>query len=143
MNENAFVFRFEPERCIQCHACEVACKTWNSTDPGVRLRRFSSRFDGAYPRPKLVPATVSCLHCQNPACAAVCPVQAIARGADGIVRVDRSLCTGCRACLTACPVDAPQFGAEGRMVKCELCGGDPACVRACPTQALTLDLPAP
>lgn len=139
MNKNMFAFRFEPERCIQCHACEVACTTWNNTEPGVRLRRFYSRFEGQFPKPRLVPASVSCLHCSEPACAAVCPTGAITKGSDGVVRTDRSLCVGCRACLEACPVGAPQFGSDGLMHKCELCGGNaPACVSACPTQALTL-----
>ena len=139
MNKTIYAFRFQPEKCIQCHACTVACKIWNNTEHGVNLRHFYARFAGKFPTPQLVPVSVSCLHCNDPACAAICPTGAIAQGEDGVVRVDRSLCVGCRACLDACPVDAPQFDSDGLMRKCELCGGEAACASACPTQALTLE----
>lgn len=141
MSERTYAFRFLPECCIQCRACEAACKTWNRTEIGVNLRRFVSGFSGTYPVLRPVSLTISCLHCEDPACAAVCPVGAISKGENGAVRVDRDLCIGCRACLNVCPVHAPQFGADGLMQKCDLCGdGVPACVHACPTQALTLEL---
>ena len=136
----AYAFRFVPEICIHCSACETACKIWNGTENGVKLRRFVSGFTGIYPNPAPVSLSVACLHCDEPACAEVCPVGAISKGEDGIVRTDTGLGVGCRACLAACPVDAPQFGADGLMRKCDLCGaGLPACVSVCPTQALTLE----
>jgi len=84
------------------------------------------------------------MHCLIPACAEVCPTGAISKRAeDGIVLVNRELCTGCRICFDACPVGAPQFGADSIMQKCDFCssgpqaqGGVPACILACPTQAL-------
>jgi Fe-S-cluster-containing dehydrogenase component len=42
----------------------------------------------------------------------------------------------------ACPFGVPQFGADGRMQKCDLCvdlvtqGKEPACVATCPAEAL-------
>ena len=80
-------------------------------------------------------------------CVEACPVGAISkREADGVVLVDRALCTGCRACLDACPFEVPQFGADGLMQKCDLCAGEasdalrrtPPCVGTCPTGALGL-----
>jgi Fe-S-cluster-containing dehydrogenase component len=41
-----------------------------------------------------------------------------------------------------CPFGVPQFGAEGKMQKCDLCvdlvtqGKEPACVATCPAEAL-------
>jgi Fe-S-cluster-containing dehydrogenase component len=89
------------------------------------------------------------MHCVQPACVDACPAGAIVkRNADGIVLVDRTLCTGCRACLDACPYDVPQFGADNLMLKCDMCivncespdsvFGAPPCVKTCPTGALEL-----
>ena len=33
------MIRFDPEKCTQCHGCEIACKTWRELDYGVRYRR--------------------------------------------------------------------------------------------------------
>lgn len=138
MNKTVFGFQFIPELCIQCHACTVACSTWNNLHTGNHYRRVASRFEGEFPAPKLVAVSVSCLHCQNPACAEVCPEHAIRVDDHGRVLVIPENCVGCRLCYDVCPVGAPQFGPDGTMSKCDLCAssGDPACVRACPSQAL-------
>jgi anaerobic dimethyl sulfoxide reductase subunit B (iron-sulfur subunit) len=84
------------------------------------------------------------MHCADPACAKVCPVQAIQkREEDGIVIVDTGKCIGCKACLKACAFGAPQFGANGKMQKCDMCFNQadlskelPPCIETCPTKAL-------
>ena len=137
------VFAFNGEECIQCHACEAACKSLRSPGRGVALRRVRKLWEGRYPDVRMITVSESCMHCASPACAAACPSGAITkRPGDGIVAVDATLCTGCRNCHGACPIGAPQFGADGIMQKCDFCaglgqpGGDPQCVRACPTGAL-------
>ena len=137
-------FVFQSENCVQCHACEVACKTWRKLAPGVKWRRVYNIWHGCYPDISSSTLSVSCMHCVEPACMAVCPVDAIRkREKDGVVLVDAELCIGCRQCYTACPVGAPQFGLDGVMQKCDFCtsgpqadGGMPVCVLACPTRAL-------
>lgn len=88
--------------------------------------------------------TVSCNHCENPACLAGCPAKAYTRE-DGIVKHDPEACIGCRYCIWVCPFDAPQYApARGKVEKCNLCehrrarGLEPACAAACPTGALKL-----
>jgi anaerobic dimethyl sulfoxide reductase subunit B (iron-sulfur subunit) len=136
---------FEPENCTQCHGCEVACRAWRALAEGVRYRRVLNVWRGDYPNVKNHSISIGCMHCVEPACAAVCPVDAIyKRESDGLVRVDPELCTGCQACLDACPYEVPQFGPEGRMQKCDLCidqaGREygPPCVATCPGGALSL-----
>lgn len=137
-------FWFEPSRCVKCWACEVACKAWKGINAGtISLRRVVEVTAGTYPDVKRIFVSMSCMHCGNPACVAVCPVGAIKKAAaTGIVTVDPAKCIGCHQCFQACPFGVPQYGADGKMQKCDLCPDrlaaekDPACVATCPTQAL-------
>lgn len=136
-------FYIRAGRCVQCHACEVACKVANQVELGPRWRRVPTCWSGQFPEVTCHSISISCMHCAAPACMAACPTGAIAKRAeDGIVVVDPSLCNGCRECARACPYGAPQFGADGKMQKCNLCldrllaGKEPACVATCPAEAL-------
>ena len=138
-------FEFNPERCVQCHACETACKCEHDLEPGIQWRKVLSIWDGEFPDVKNKGLSLSCMHCADPACVAACPSDAIyKREEDGAVLVDKEKCTGCRTCFSACPVDIPQFGTDEKMQKCDLCidrlgnGGEPACVATCVSGALCL-----
>jgi Fe-S-cluster-containing dehydrogenase component len=86
-----------------------------------------------------------CLHCVDPSCVSVCPVQAMTKDpVTGIVGYDENACIGCRYCSYGCPFGVPQFDlntAFGQINKCEMCrhlqadGGIPACCDVCPTGA--------
>ena len=87
--------------------------------------------------------SISCNHCENPACTAVCPTGAMHKNEDGFVIVNEETCIGCRYCHMACPYNAPQYDAQkGHMTKCDGCysrvkaGQKPICVDACPLRAL-------
>jgi anaerobic dimethyl sulfoxide reductase subunit B (iron-sulfur subunit) len=87
--------------------------------------------------------SLSCMHCENPACVNVCPTTAMTKGEDGVVTIDASKCIGCRYCEWACPYGAPHFNeSTGTMTKCNFCqdllaeGQSPACVSACVMRAL-------
>ena len=135
---------FLKERCIQCHGCEVACKSWRGIETGVRWRRVENIWHGSYPQAKSTSVSIACMHCVEPPCVGVCPEAAIEKRAeDGIVIVDRDACSGCGVCLDACPFEVPQFGVDGKMQKCDLCASvidrdaeSPPCVATCPTKAL-------
>jgi anaerobic dimethyl sulfoxide reductase subunit B (iron-sulfur subunit) len=136
-------FYVDAERCVQCQACEVACKGANYVELGVKWRRVIDVWVGEYPHLTNRNLSISCQHCAEPACLEVCPSGAITkRASDGIVLVDRDVCIGCRTCAEACLYGAPQFGADGTMQKCILCvdrvdaGEEPACVATCPGEAL-------
>jgi len=146
MSDKQFGFKFVVENCIQCHGCQVACKSWRGVELGVKWRRVENIWEGAYPKVTCKSASVSCMHCAEPACVEACPEEAISkRPEDGIVVVDRDACISCGSCAEACPFDVPQFGEDETMQKCDMCVGErtsateaPPCVATCPTEALAL-----
>lgn len=133
-------FYYDADRCIQCRTCELACKSAHNTEPGIKWRRVTETWGGTYPDVTRTFFSLACMHCEEPACVAVCPTEAISKRVDdGIVVVDTNTCNGCRDCFSACPYSVPQFAKDGTMQKCDYCTGigrEPACVEHCPTEAL-------
>jgi anaerobic dimethyl sulfoxide reductase subunit B len=146
MSDKQFGFRFVAENCIQCHGCQVACKSWRGVELGVKWRRVENIWEGVYPKVTCKSVSVSCMHCLEPACMEACPQEAISkRLEDGIVVVNREACIGCGECFKACPFDVPQYGKDEKMQKCDMCVGErisdteaPPCVATCPGKALSL-----
>ncbi|MCC6539819.1 MAG: 4Fe-4S dicluster domain-containing protein [Bryobacterales bacterium] len=136
----------DPKRCIECRACEAACKQWNGVDTGVNVRYRQVRVTetGVFPAVRQQAISGACNHCDDAPCIKVCPTKAIwRRTEDGTVQVAQELCIGCKLCGEFCPHGAPQFHATtGKMQKCTGCfdrvegGMQPACVTVCPTEAL-------
>lgn len=99
-----------------------------------------------------------CMHCDNPACATLCPFSANHKHKNGAVVIDPALCFGGAKCRTLCPWEIPQrqsgvglylhvlptLMGNGTMYKCDLCherlqeGREPACIEACPKKALLI-----
>jgi len=137
-----YKFLFDVGRCIDCKACEVACKQQNDVEIGVRWRRVPEIEGGKYPNPSRTFLSLACFHCSRPYCMAACPTGAIYQRADGIVLTDKDKCIGCGYCVMACPFAVPEYGSDGLMQKCIACyqridkGLDPACVHTCLTGAL-------
>lgn len=90
--------------------------------------------------------SLSCNHCENPACTKACPTAAMhVQEQDTIVVHEPDQCLGCRYCQMACPYDAIEWLADEKVVgKCMMCqdrlkrGEKPACVSTCFSGALTL-----
>ena len=152
-------------RCVGCNACSVACKQENATPPGVLYSRVLAIESGEYPNTRLSFRPILCMHCEEPACAAVCPTGATHKLENGIVVVDADKCIGCRYCMAACPYNARYFNFQespgyfpgmqltayeqvkggshpvGVVEKCNFCldrveaGDVPACVATCPAGA--------
>lgn len=134
-------FLLDQKYCIGCQTCQAACRARHGLTPGVYPRQASSsqiELRGPY-------ISLSCNHCDNPACVDVCPTGAVHKREDGIVVHDPEVCIGCYSCEKACPYGAPQENdLNDRMVKCDMCaarldkGENPACVDACPVKVLTV-----
>ena len=140
-----YAFSFDISRCSGCLACTVACQDQNdfTADEIVAFRHVTKHEEGRYPAARIAYFSLSCQHCGDAPCLAVCPTGAIFREQEqGAVSVNRDLCVGCHSCELACPFGAPKFPQDGKMAKCDLCHVrhendlKPACVRVCPAQAL-------
>ncbi len=137
-------FYVNMQRCIGCRTCQVACKDrHNLQAAGPRTRRVETFECGAYPDVQMFHTTVSCNHCENPACVAGCPTGAMFKSDDGTVQHIDDRCVVCRNCMLACPYGAPQLDeGENMIVKCDSCkalredGRNPVCVDACPMRAI-------
>ncbi|HHS50596.1 MAG TPA: 4Fe-4S dicluster domain-containing protein [candidate division Zixibacteria bacterium] len=126
------------DRCIGCSSCRVACSRTHQTD--MNLTQAFAEPVAAFP--------AHCRHCENPACAAACPKDAILKCEDGIVRRFAFRCIGCKSCSIACPFGAIQpEHMRNIIMKCDLCykrldeGQLPACVTTCVSGALSFEDP--
>jgi formate dehydrogenase iron-sulfur subunit len=133
--------------CIDCKQCEQACAAENGLpyDDKIAAENYTSAHkyttvlakDDKYMR-RL------CQHCEDPACASVCPVGALKKTSLGPVTYDKHKCMGCRYCMAACPFGVPKYEWEKKVPgvrKCIMCaprvaaGKPTACAEICPTGA--------
>ena len=139
----------DSSRCIGCHSCGVACKMEHELPAGphpvkvIQIGPLNSngtlvmRYE-----------TVTCFHCDQPACVSACPTGAMQKRPDGLVFSEPSLCIGCQTCAVACPFGIPELNpATGKIAKCDGCrdrvdqGLWPACALKCPTGCLSYGSP--
>jgi Fe-S-cluster-containing dehydrogenase component len=132
-------FFIDPQRCIGCRACEMACAECetNGQTPMIHVDYVD--------RPVTVQTSVQvCMHCEDPACARVCPADAITKDEFGVVHsANTARCIACSNCVLACPFGVPKkIETTQLMMKCNLCydrtsaGKKPMCATVCPSGAL-------
>ena len=69
---NQLMIYSDSDRCIKCYACQVACKQWHKTKAGTTSRRNVIEYtSGTFPDVQRVFYSKGCMHCEEPACAAV------------------------------------------------------------------------
>jgi Fe-S-cluster-containing dehydrogenase component len=154
-----FVMVIDLSRCKNVRACQSACNHMHQVHPGQNWIKVLSMEDAEHTAPYWQPTT--CMHCDEPPCVKVCPVDATFKRQDGIVLIDSDRCVGCRFCMAACPYSTRVFNWEepvltkevaaqhyscessmpqkkGTVGKCDFCpdmtrkGELPHCVQACP-----------
>lgn len=119
------------EQCTGCRLCESICTLYNEKMNDLsrsRIRILKKHSLG-------LSTPIVCLQCKKPPCLKACPVDAIKKEPNGLVRLDEELCIGCEACVSQCPFGVMMALPE-KVVKCELCNGDPQCVKYCATGAI-------
>jgi len=154
----SFVMVIDLSRCKNLRKCQASCNHVHNVHPGQNWIKVHSMQDGEHDAPYWQPTT--CMHCDEPPCVKVCPVDATFKRQDGIVLIDNNRCIGCRFCMAACPYSTRVFNWEapppedvphkvysaetslpqrrGTVGKCDFCpdmtrmGMLPHCVNACP-----------
>jgi len=154
-----FVMVIDLSRCKNLKKCQAACDHMHHIPAEQNWIKVYPMKDAAYDAPYWQPTT--CMHCDNPPCVKVCPVDATFKRQDGIVLIDSDRCIGCRFCMAACPYSTRVFNwgdpdlsediakmdyscetsmpqKKGTVGKCDFCpdmtrmGMLPHCVSACP-----------
>jgi molybdopterin-containing oxidoreductase family iron-sulfur binding subunit len=154
-----FVMVIDLARCKNELKCQSACNKMHYIPEERSFIKVKKMQDAENTAPYWQPTL--CLHCDQPPCVKVCPVDATFKRRDGIVLIDNERCIGCRFCMAACPYTArvfnwsepelplealqQQYSPEGRVPskfgtveKCDFCphsikqGKLPECVSACP-----------
>ena len=132
-------FFVDPQRCIGCHACELACA---ECETNGQIAMISVEYVQRAASPQT--AVQICMHCEEPACAEVCPADAISKDEFGVVHsAATERCIACSNCVLACPFGVPKkIEPQQLMMKCILCydrtsaGRKPMCATVCPSGAL-------
>ncbi len=154
-----FVMVIDLARCKNVKACQTACNHAHHLKGDQNWVKIYPMQQAKETAPFWLPSI--CMHCDEPPCVKVCPVDATFKRQDGIVLIDSDRCIGCRFCMAACPYstrvfnwEEPELPAEiasqkydaetsipqkkGTVGKCDFCadmtrmGMLPHCVTACP-----------
>jgi molybdopterin-containing oxidoreductase family iron-sulfur binding subunit len=110
------------DKCVACQGCSIACRAENNTpvvEPDQsemgRSMLWNDVFplraeeEGAIASAQAKYLTRPCMHCEDPPCVKVCPVEATYQDNEGIVRQNYTRCIGCRFCTVACPYGVRYF----------------------------------
>ena len=141
----SYALLIDTTRCVGCWACQEACQTEFGM-PVTEEHALSATARTTLEEHGDTYVRRMCMHCDEPACASVCPVGALTKTPEGPVIYDEKACMGCRYCMVACPFEVPKYewySQMPRVQKCTMCyhritdGKLPACVEACPAEAIS------
>lgn len=133
----------DPEKCVGCQICELACSAIKEKSFNPHYSRIHSVRLKSITEP-IADIAIACQLCDDPVCVKVCAPKALSIDEKtGIIKVDEgySGCNECGWCGVACEFGALILHPIKRVVAiCDLCINEeePACVKACPKDALSL-----
>jgi len=107
MPNRKFVMVIDLAKCKNALKCVSACNKHHyitGENAWLKVHKMQESKDTA---PYWMPRT--CMHCDQPACVTVCPVDATFKRKDGLVLIDNERCIGCRFCMAACPYSIRVF----------------------------------
>ena len=117
--------------CTGCKACMTSCFDRNNLEVPQKFRKVYEFGGGEWKADDAGAFTataftyyvsMTCGHCENPACVEVCPTGASHKTENGTIQVDKDKCIGCQFCAMACPYGVRYLNEEERVVeKCTLC----------------------
>ncbi len=140
-----YAMALDYQNCINCKACEVACKEQNGVQLGADKQRIwvSTYEKNVFGSPFVAFHPSQCNHCVDAPCVSVCPTGASYFAEGGLVMADKDKCILCKGCMEACPYDARFVDDKHVAVdKCTFCydtrisKGETttACQATCPTK---------
>jgi len=103
----SWVMVIDLSKCRNARKCMSACQAHHQLRPEQHHMNTLQMQDAEHTAPYYMPK--NCMHCDNPPCTKVCPVNATFKRSDGIVLIDNERCIGCRFCIAACPYSARVF----------------------------------
>ena len=125
------------QKCDQCESCGVSCDYYNrphEQDHGMTGLRERATF------------ALICRRCEVASCVEACPINAIERQGNNIIKRHSLRCVSCKLCAHACPfgtiyTDMLPF----YETHCDACLGhnenEPRCVATCTLGALEYRVP--
>jgi Fe-S-cluster-containing dehydrogenase component len=131
-----FVMVIDLSRCKNVKACQTSCNHMHQVHPGQNWIKVLEMKDADHSAPYWEPTT--CMHCDEPPCVKVCPVDATFKRQDGIVLIDSDRCIGCRFCMAACPYSTRVFNWEEPVLTEEVAAKDYSCETSMPQKKGTV-----
>lgn len=113
-----FVMVIDLSHCHNLKKCQAACNKAHFVHEHQNWIKVYPMQEGEHEAPYWQPTT--CMHCDEPPCVKVCPVDATFKRQDGIVLIDNERCIGCRFCMAACPYSTRVFNWEKPEARAEL-----------------------
>jgi molybdopterin-containing oxidoreductase family iron-sulfur binding subunit len=112
MAKKRYAMFIDLNRCVDCAACDIACKNENNVPDHFHWSNHIIETSGQFPDVRYRYVPTLCNHCDNAPCVVNCPTAAMYKSEDGLTLHAPELCIGCRACQVSCPYGVIYFNED-------------------------------